>query len=180
MSKPYQPEGYYKDLNFPIRTYQHDKGDQQYRRGVYVHRQRTYLHPMLKAFDTPSREQCVAERSVSNTPLQALNLLNDPTFIEAAKSFAEKTIKAKADTTARLQLMFEKCTGRPADAQELTELTKFIEQELAFYSNKEAKAKEILSIGLKKADPKLDTKELAAWTSLARVLLNLHETITVY
>jgi hypothetical protein len=179
-AKPYQPVGYYKDLNFPRRTYRSDSNDQQYRRGVYMHRQRTYLHPMLKAFDAPSREQCIASRPISNTPLQALNLLNDPTFVEAAKSFAENTLKARSSIADRLQLMFEKCTGRLADAQEIAELTSFIERELSFYSKQEDKAKELLSTGLKKVDPSIDSKELAAWTSLARVLLNLHETITIY
>jgi hypothetical protein len=82
--KPYQPKGYYQHLNFPTRTYKPDAGSNQYRRGIYTHWQRIFLHPMLKAFDAPSREEGSAERPVSNTPLAALTLLNDPSFIEAA------------------------------------------------------------------------------------------------
>ena len=178
--KPYQPEGYYKDLNFPRRTYQSDQDDQQYRRGVYMHRQRTYLHPMLKAFDAPNREQCVAERSVSNTPLQALNLLNDPSFVEAAKSFAENTLNIYGDKKMRLEWMFEKSTGRSPDPQEFTQLTKIIDEEIEYYSNKPKEASELLGTGLRIVDSGIDQKELAAWTSYARILLNLHETITVY
>ena len=88
--KPYQPKGYYQHLNFPTRTYQPDTGSDQYRRGVYTHWQRIFLHPMLKAFDAPSREEGNAERPVSNTPLAALTLLNDPSFIEAARAFGER------------------------------------------------------------------------------------------
>ncbi|WDE95343.1 PSD1 and planctomycete cytochrome C domain-containing protein [Lentisphaera profundi] len=179
-AKPYQPEGYYKDLNFPRRTYQADKNDQQYRRGVYMHRQRTYLHPMLKAFDAPSREQCVASRSVSNTPLQALNLLNDPSFVEAAKSFAQNTVNLFKNENMRLNWMFEKSTGRNPDALELSQLKNIIEEEIKYYSDKPKEASELLGAGLKVSDVKIDQKELAAWTSFARIMLNLHETITVY
>ncbi|HAG55275.1 MAG TPA: hypothetical protein DCL17_02600, partial [Dehalococcoidia bacterium] len=84
--KPYQPAGYWKHLNFPKRKWQHDKGSSQYRRGVYTHWQRTFLHPSLLAFDAPSREECTAERMVSNTPQAALALLNDPTYVEAARA----------------------------------------------------------------------------------------------
>ncbi|MDD7986376.1 PSD1 and planctomycete cytochrome C domain-containing protein [Lentisphaera marina] len=178
--KPYQPVGYYKDLNFPRRVYKADKNDQQYRRGVYMHRQRTFLHPMLKAFDAPSREQCVAARSVSNTPLQALNLLNDPSFVEAAKNFAQSTITLFENKNMRLNWMFEKATGRTPDNTELLQLQNIADSEIAYYSNKPKEASELLSTGLKTVDSKLDQKELAAWTSVARIMLNLHETITVY
>ena len=83
--KPYQPAGYWAQLNFPKRTYQHDTGASQYRRGVYTHWQRTFLHPSLLAFDAPVREECTARRDRSNTPLQALVLMNDPTYVEAAR-----------------------------------------------------------------------------------------------
>ncbi|NQZ59859.1 MAG: DUF1553 domain-containing protein, partial [Lentisphaeraceae bacterium] len=86
--KPYQPAGYWKDINFPARRYSHAKNKQQYRRGIYVHWQRSFLHPMMKAFDAPNRTTCTAERSISNTPIQALTLLNDPTFNDAAVALA--------------------------------------------------------------------------------------------
>ncbi len=84
---PYQPAGYYRHLNFPERRYQADSDQRQWRRGIYVHWQRQFLHPMLKALDAPSREECTAQRPRSNTPLAALTLLNDPTFVEAARVF---------------------------------------------------------------------------------------------
>ena len=93
-AKPYQPAGLYRHLNFPARKYQHDTGADQYRRGLYTHWQRQFLHPAMKAFDAPSREECTAERPRSNTPLAALVLLNDPSYVEAARMFAQRTIRA--------------------------------------------------------------------------------------
>ena len=88
--KPYQPRGYWAHLNFPVREYESDHGESQYRRGLYTYWCRTFLHPSLLAFDAPTREECTVERPRSNTPLQALVLLNDPTYVEAARVFAER------------------------------------------------------------------------------------------
>ena len=94
-AKPYQPEGYWENLNFPARTYVADTGENQYRRGLYTWWQRSFLHPSLVAFDAPSREECAADRNRSNIPQQALVLLNDPTYVEAARAFAARS-SAKA------------------------------------------------------------------------------------
>ena len=97
---PYQPAGYYSNLQFPDRDYYADTDDRQYRRGVYTHWQRTFLQPMLANFDAPGREECTAIRNVSNTPQQALTLLNDPTFFEAARVFAARLLTSPLDTDA--------------------------------------------------------------------------------
>jgi len=89
---PYQPEGYYVNLQFPDRPYVPEKDERQWRRGVYMHWQRTFVHPMLANFDAPSREDAVCTRVVSNTPQQALTLLNDPTFVEAARVMAGRFV----------------------------------------------------------------------------------------
>src|SRR5262249_59860784 len=102
-ARPYQPEGYYEYLNFPRRTYKHDTGPGQYRRGVYTHWQRQYLHPMLKAFDAPSREECTAQRPVSNTPLQALALLNHPSLVEAARALAPRVLREAGPQEERIR-----------------------------------------------------------------------------
>ena len=91
-SKPYQPEGYYAAIQFPDRKYIPDAGLTQYRRGLYMHWQRTFLHPMLANFDAPLREDPVCTRNLSNTPQQALTLLNDPEFIEAARVLAQRLL----------------------------------------------------------------------------------------
>ena len=92
-ARPLQPAGYYAHLNFPQRKYVADKGEGLYRRGVYTHWQRMFVHPAMLAFDAPTREECIAERPVSNTPLAALVLLNDPSYVEAAQAFTKKAVK---------------------------------------------------------------------------------------
>ncbi|MGA1238537.1 MAG: DUF1553 domain-containing protein, partial [Limisphaerales bacterium] len=122
--KPYQPAGYYQHLNFPTRTYAHHADSRQWRRGLYVHWQRQFLHPMLKAFDAPSREECTAQRPQSNTPLASLTLLNDPTFVEAARAFASKILlNAEPSTQARLEYAFLHALSRQPDHTELPLLT---------------------------------------------------------
>src|SRR5438105_4809479 len=91
-AKPYQPAGYWALLNFPTREWQKDAGLGLYRRGLYTYWCRTFLHPSLAAFDAPCREECTVERPRSNTPLQALVLLNDPIYVEAARAFAERIL----------------------------------------------------------------------------------------
>ena len=90
--KPYQPDGYWENLNFPVRTWDASTGADQYRRGLYTWWQRSFLHPSMLAFDAPTREECTAERVRSNIPQQALVLLNDPTYVEAARVFAARIL----------------------------------------------------------------------------------------
>jgi hypothetical protein len=178
-AKPYQPAGYYAQLNFPKREYEADKGENQYRRGVYTHWQRTFLHPMLMAFDAPSREECTAERPRSNTPLQSLTLLNDPTFIEAARVFAERIVEqGGANERERLKWAYEQALSREPQSDEIKMLSELYQKHLAKYqSDKDASGK-ILSVGDRPAKKEINPAELAAWTSVSRTLLNLHETIT--
>lgn len=179
--KPYQPAGYWAHLNFPKRTYQHDQGENQYRRGLYTYWQRTFLHPSLLAFDAPSREECTVDRPRSNTPLQALVLLNDPTYVEAARVFAARVVRQGGDSPAeRIAFAVHETLGRVPTPQEAAILAELVEQQHAEYKSDEEAACELLSVGASPLDEELDTAELAAWTSLARVLLNLHETITRY
>ncbi len=119
--KPYQPAGYYRHLNFPKRKYVSDKDAKQYRRGVYVHWQRQYLHPMLKAFDAPTREECTAQRPRSNTPLAALVLLNDPTFIECSRVLRNgSSVGPRSQTASEYHSRFAKrqvaCRTTPSGA----------------------------------------------------------------
>ncbi|MCH8150120.1 MAG: DUF1553 domain-containing protein, partial [Planctomycetes bacterium] len=126
--KPYQPAGYYRHLNFPTRKYTHHTDQRQWRRGVYVHWQRQFLHPQLKAFDAPSREECTAERPRSNTPLAALVLLNDPTFVEAARVLAERALKEGGNSfDARLDFIFRRALSRTPDERERTLLADLLD-----------------------------------------------------
>jgi hypothetical protein len=177
-AKPYQPRGYWSFLNFPTREWQDDTGENLYRRGLYTHWQRQYLHPALLAFDAPSREECTTDRVRSNTPLQSLVLLNAPEFVEAARVFAEEVLKAEKSTDARLDFAFRKALSRaakPAERETLTELLK--KHEADFKADAKA-AKELLTTGARPADAKLDPAELAAWTNVTRAILNLHASVT--
>ena len=179
--KPYQPSGYWRHLNFPRRTWTPDQGESQYRRGLYTYWCRTFLHPSMLAFDASTREECVVERPRSNTPLQALTLLNDPSYLEAAKSLAEHIMTEGGQSSAeKLKYAFQKVLTRSPRPEELKVLEELFAHHLKEFQSDEKSAQELLSIGLKKPNPALDTKEFAAWLSVCRVLLNLHETIMRY
>jgi hypothetical protein len=177
--RPYQPPGYWKHLNFPQREYQNDKGEDLYRRGLYSYWCRTFLHPSLLAFDAPTREECTVERPRSNTPQQALVLLNDPIYVEAARVFAERVLREGGQTTdGRIQYAFRLALGRPAEAAELQLLRALVEQHVQRYQKDAKAATDLLRVGERPAAQDIPAVELAAWTSVTRVVLNLHETIT--
>ncbi|VTS06358.1 PSD1 and planctomycete cytochrome C domain-containing protein [Tuwongella immobilis] len=177
--KPYQPEGYWSYLNFPKRDWQADLDANQYRRGIYTYWCRSFLHPSLAAFDAPTREECTADRPRSSTPLQALVLLNDPSYVEAARAFASKAMTdAPPSIDARIAWMFRRAVGRSPSANESAVLAGVYAKHLAQYRSDQPAVDALLAIGLAKIPEKLDRAELAAWTGVARVLLNLHETIT--
>ncbi|MFO1020481.1 MAG: PSD1 and planctomycete cytochrome C domain-containing protein [Planctomycetales bacterium] len=177
--KPYQPAGYWSYLNFPIRDWEQDKGAGLYRRGLYTYWCRTFLHPSFKAFDAPTREECTADRPRSNTPLQALVLMNDPIYVEAARAFAERILReGPADVKGRLEFAYRQILSRGPRPQEIILLTKLHAEQLAEYQKDPKGAEELLHVGVHAVPEKMDRAELAAWTAVARVLLNLHETIT--
>jgi len=175
--KPYQPAGYYRHLNFPQRKYAHHTDDRQWRRGVYMHWQRQFLHPMLKAFDAPSREECVAQRPQSNTPLAALTLLNDPTFVEAARVFASVILDQQGDDASRLSFAMQRTLGRKPDTIEQQIFQTLLDHHRTKYKANPAAAKQLLQTGQATFSDK-NAAEQAAWTAVARALLNLHETTT--
>lgn len=177
--KPYQPDGYWENLNFPTRTWVADTGEDQYRRGLYTWWQRSFLHPSLLAFDAPSREECAADRNRSNIPQQALVLLNDPTYVEAARAFAARILKeGGGDTPARLTWAWRQALQRAPREDEVRVATALLEKHQAQYAQDAQAAGAILKVGLTPAPQDFAPAELAAWTSVARVILNLHETVT--
>jgi mono/diheme cytochrome c family protein len=177
--KPYQPGGYWSFLNFPKREWQNDSGDNLYRRGVYTHWQRQYLHPTLMAFDAPSREECTADRVRSNTPLQSLVLLNAPEFVEAARVFAEDVLaQAKPDPTDRLGYAFRKALSRAPKPAEIEVLLSLLQRMEKQYQQDEKAAQELIAIGARPGNAKVKPAELAAWTQVMRTILNLHSVVT--
>ncbi|MFN9713416.1 MAG: PSD1 and planctomycete cytochrome C domain-containing protein, partial [Planctomycetota bacterium] len=178
--RPYQPPGYWAYLNFPQREWQNGSGDQLYRRGLYTHWQRQYLHPSLLVFDAPNREECTADRPRSNTPLQSLALLNDPAYVEAARTYAESILRCEGNDAARIDYAMKRALSRSVTAEESSVLMGLLEKHRNEYLADPAFAKEVAANGARPAATDLDPVELAAWTSVARVILNLHETITRY
>ncbi|MCA9148568.1 MAG: DUF1553 domain-containing protein, partial [Planctomycetales bacterium] len=178
--KPYQPAGYYRHLNFPPRTYHADEDAQQWRRGVYMHWQRQFLHPMLRAFDAPTREECAASRPRSNTPLAALTMLNDPTFVEAAVALAARAL-ADVDTQSdqdRVTRLYQLALSRAPDAYEMARLSALLQRTRSYYAAHAAAAVELTHAGQFAPPPMIAADELAAWTTVARAVMNLHEFIS--
>jgi mono/diheme cytochrome c family protein len=180
--KPYQPAGYWRHMNFPARSWKSSAGTSVYRRGLYTWWQRMFLHPSLLAFDAPSREECTVERPRSNTPQQALVLLNDPTYVEAAAALAGRIVDSKTDGfTPRLEWAFRQVLSRRPRPQETRILRSVFDRHLADYKADPAAARAALTAG--RLSPPEDASDddvtrRAAWMSMARILLNLHETIT--
>ena len=176
---PYQPEGFLAALNFPKRDWSASRGGDLYRRSVYTHWQRTFLHPSLANFDAPTREECTVNRVSSDTPLQALDLLNDPIFVEAARVFAED-ILAKGGKTLDAQLgwAFEHSLERKPDESELKTLRDLHQKAAVHFAADRAGAAGLLAIGDSPVPKTMRPTDLAAMTSVARVVLNLHEAIT--
>ena len=176
-AKPYQPAGYWKHLNFPKRKWSHDNGANQYRRGLYTFWCRTFLHPSMLAFDAPSREECSAERTRSNTPQQALVLLNDPTFVEAARVFAERILHNGGNTDeARLDWAFERALSRKPSAEERSILLGLAKSQLDQYNADADAAKQAASAGQWPTADVLKPEAVAAWSAVARAIMNLYET----
>ncbi|MFM1918838.1 MAG: hypothetical protein RLZZ303_472 [Candidatus Hydrogenedentota bacterium] len=178
---PYQPDGYYDncnafggDLSYPT-----SQEEEQYRRGLYTFWKRSFLHPMLLAFDAPSREECTADRPASNSPLQALVLLNDPTFVEAARVFAQRILEQGGQSLdARLDYAFERALSRRPEPEERELLAGLLESQRAHYASAPDAAVDFVTVGQAPLPAGIPAPELAAWTAVARAILNLHETIT--
>jgi hypothetical protein len=179
--KIYQPEGLWEQLSaFQGRKlFERSTGPDLWRRSVYTYWKRTVPPPSLTIFDAPTREFCVVRRQASSTPLQALALLNDEMYIEAARKLAERMIKEGGETPgARLAWAFRLATSRPAAAAEVTILERGLGLRLAQYRADRAAAEKLLSAGESPRDRQLDAVELAAYTTAAGVILNLDEVIT--
>ncbi|REJ70331.1 MAG: DUF1553 domain-containing protein [Planctomycetota bacterium] len=181
---PYQPEGLWDEVSFGIKSYggliyKQDHGDALYRRGMYTFWKRSCPPPALNTFDAPEREVCTVRRERTNTPLQALVLLNDPTFLEASRHFAERILAAGGSSDAdRITYAFRRALARPPTEAERDVIAAELAERRAAYDRDPAAARQILSIGESKRNETLDDTEHAAWTSVARLLLNLDETIT--
>jgi len=174
---PFQPEGYYSDKGrwkWPQST-----GRDLYRRGLYTFWRRTTTYPSFQIFDAPTRETCTVQRPRTNTPLQALVTLNERTFVHSARVLAERVLQHGGSTLeSRLTFAFRTTLGRRPDKTERAILERILKEQLEHYRRDCKAAEALVAQGPRAAPAKLDTAELAAWTNLANVLLNLDETIT--
>jgi hypothetical protein len=181
--KPYHPPGLYEQVvaqrDNPKATYQQGSGDDLHRRSLYTYWKRSVPHPGMLLFDAPFRETCALRRSRSNTPLQALNLMNDPTYVEAARFLAQRMIKEGGTSIeSRLTHGFHLLLGRKPSQQELQVLAAAVERSIKDFTKDAEAAKQLLTFGEAKTDDKLSPAELAAYTTVASTLINLDETIT--
>lgn len=177
--RPYQPAGYYAHLNFPKRKYQADTGENLWRRSVYTHWQRQFLHPSLMAFDAPSREECAVDRPRSNTPLSALVLLNDPIYVEASRAFAERVIReAENNDVDRMTFVVEQALLRESRPDEIAILETVLKKYRQHFQADPDAAKAFIDIGQRPSPADVDPAELAAWAGVCRVMINAHEFIT--
>jgi hypothetical protein len=151
-------------------------GEDAHRRSVYTDTRRNSPYPSFATFDAPNRETCTLRRDRSNTPLQAFVTLNDPVFVEASQGLARRLLKeGPADTAGRLQLAFRLCVARAADAHELKALETLLQRSLATYRQDPALAAKMATQPLGPANKGADLAELAAWTAVAGVMMNLDE-----
>jgi Protein of unknown function (DUF1553)/Protein of unknown function (DUF1549)/Concanavalin A-like lectin/glucanases superfamily/Planctomycete cytochrome C len=176
--KPYQPAGLWLEVS-KGEEYKQDYGDELYRRSLYTFRRRAVPQPMLANFDAPSRESCVVRQTLTNTPLQALDLMNDVTFVEAARVFAARVMREGGKTPEeRIAFAFRLATARSPRPEESRVLLALYKQELVAYQKDPDTARKALNHGEHPVDQRLEQVELAAYTSITRLILNLDETIT--
>ncbi len=183
---PYQPAGLWEELmaradgkNWTAQEYLQSHGPDLYRRTMYTFWKRTCPPPSLMTFDAPDRETCTVRRSRTNTPLQALVLLNDPTYVEASRKLAERILlEGGASVENRLTFAFRTVLSRPPRPQELSVLKNIYTQQLEKFRQNETAALKLLKVGESPRNEQLDVAELATWATISSVLLNLDETVT--
>jgi len=177
---PYQPPNIWEPVAFGgsnTRFYKQSKGADLYRRTLYTFLKRTAPHPMFSNFDTPARETSCIRRERSNTPLQALQLMNDVQQFEAARAFAGRVIAAEKTPEARISFAYRSVLARNAEAEEVAIVAEFFDRQLAKYKAAPAEAKKAITFGESKPPEGVDEVELAAWTLVANLILNLDEAI---
>ena len=184
--RPYQPPGLWEELSsrqdsdkFSAQKFVQDHGESLYRRSLYTFWKRTSPPPSLTTFDAPDREKCIVGRERTNTPLQALVLMNDPTYVEAARKLAERMMKEGGVAPAeRVAIAFRLATARMPSESETRALVQLFEKQRARFAAAPEQASVLLAVGESSRNDKLDPAELAAWTSVASTILNLDETVT--
>jgi hypothetical protein len=183
---PYQPPGLWEELmsradgkNWTAQEYTQSHGPDLYRRTMYTFWKRTCPPPTLATFDAPDRETCIVRRARTNTPLQALVMWNDPTYVEASRKLAERILTEGGATSGeRIVFAFRLATGRVPTIRETAILQRIFDQQHARYRADPTAAMKLLSVGESPRNEKLDIAELSAWTMVSSAILNLDEVVT--
>ena len=182
--KPYHPGDLWRQVSHygstpaTSQTYVQDHGENLYRRSIYTYWKRTLPPPGMAAFDAPNREACITGRGVTNTPLQAFILMNDPQYVEASRVLAQRLLSRVGSDEKRLLQAFEEVTSRLPDQNELGILKAALARERARYHDNVTEAQKLLAVGESLPDQDLPPTEHAAWTNLCGLLLNLSEAVT--
>ncbi|WP_291044551.1 PSD1 and planctomycete cytochrome C domain-containing protein [Dyadobacter sp. 50-39] len=179
--KPYQPKGLWEAATSgrgTLRTYQQDKGDALYRRGMYTFIKLTVPPPSMIIFDASNRDHCEVKRSKTNTPLQALVMLNDPTVLEASRVMAERLVVKSTDAEANIRASFQRIVCRQPTDKEVALLKKYYNEEAAMFSKQQAQAAKVLNVGEYPHEAKADKVRAAAMMRVINTLYNMEETIT--
>ena len=177
--KPYQPPGLWGEVVFSnVPRFQQDHGEKLYRRSMYTYWKRSVPPPNMQVFDAPSREVCVLRRPSTNTPLAALVLMNDPTFVEASRKLAERVMRERKNATARVELLYCLICGRQPTPTEQQLLLGTLNDLLANFRAAPNAAAELMTVGESVRDESLDLVELAVFASLANAVFCTDEAIT--
>lgn len=179
--KPYQPAGLWEEVAFQDSStarYTQDTTAEIYRRSLYLFWKRTSPHPVMMTFDAPMRETCVVRRARTNTPLQALVTMNEPAFLEAARSFAQRLLKQPGQPSERIGTAFRLALGRDPKPEELKIFAEAYERYRIRFETDPVTAMQLVSVGMAPIDPSLNKSELAAWTMVCSTLFNLDEFLT--
>ncbi|HEV3340569.1 MAG TPA: DUF1553 domain-containing protein [Pirellulales bacterium] len=174
--KPYQPEGLWRDI--AEGNYVQDHGESLYRRGLYTFWKRTVAPPVMMAFDAAGRETCIVRETRTNTPLQALVLLNEVGFVEASRALAERAVRGGGTPNERIGLAFRLVTSRRPTAEELRTLVGGWQRHVDHYRANRDAAVAAITVGESRPDASLDPAELAAYMAVAGVIMNLDEAVT--
>lgn len=173
--KPYQPKGLWKVVAFAgsnTKDFKADTGDKLYRRSLYTFWKRTSPPPSMAAFDAPTRENCTVRRERTNTPLQALVLMNDTQFVEAARYLAQRSLKEKSVELERLQWLFHTVLGKPASDEDIEDLSDAVTKFRMHFTESPKVAENLVKTGDSPVDSDLDKQELASWTMVVNILMN--------
>ena len=172
---PYQPPGIWEEMSFGKNRYFQGKGDELHRRSLYTFWRRSVAPTMF--FDVPARQVCSVKPRRTSTPLQALTMLNDTTFVEAARAWAEALTQTEKDDNARITKAFRAATTRAPDAREVSSMNRLLNKAREHFNKNESEAKKLVSNGDSRVNEKLPAVEQAAWTTVCLMILNLDETL---